>query len=110
MPNLPLRPCRYAGCPNLSDCPEHTGNMAAQEYDRARRDDPLRIYNTVRWRALRSVVLQRDLLCKSCGNEVSTEADHIIPTRNGGAMWSLDNLQGLCSSCHSRKTRRDSRT
>jgi 5-methylcytosine-specific restriction protein A len=83
--------------------------MAAQEYDRTRRDDPLRIYNTVRWRALRTIVLQRDLLCKSCGDEVSTEADHIIPTRNGGAMWSLDNLQGLCSSCHSRKTRRESR-
>jgi len=107
MPNVPLRPCSYSGCPNLSDCPEHVGNLAARLYDRARRDDPLRIYNTARWRALRAMVLRRDLLCRACGNEASTEADHIIPTRKGGAVWSLDNLQGLCAGCHARKTRRE---
>jgi 5-methylcytosine-specific restriction protein A len=107
MPTVPLRPCRHWGCPNLSDCPQHAGEGAAKEYDRARRDDPLRIYNTTRWRALRTLVLQRDLLCKICGDEASTEADHIIPTRSGGAVWSIENLQGLCSSCHAKKTRRE---
>lgn len=108
MPNVPLRPCSHYGCPNLSNCPDHVGNVAAKEYDRVRRGDPLRIYNTARWRALREIVLQRDLLCRGCGEEACTEADHIIPTRRGGAVWSLDNLQGLCTGCHARKTRRES--
>jgi len=61
-----------------------------------------------KWRRLRRLVLARDPLCISCrsaGRIVpATEADHIKPRREGGPD-SLDNLQGLCKSCHTKKTR-----
>jgi 5-methylcytosine-specific restriction protein A len=30
--------------------------------------------------------------------------DHIKPILDGGDEWDRDNLQGLCESCHNRKT------
>jgi len=50
-------------------------------------------------------VLARDPICRSCRRAPSTEADHIVPLAQGGD-WSLENGQGLCKTCHSRKTRR----
>lgn len=36
----------------------------------------------------------------------ATEVDHIIPRSKGGTdIW--ENLQALCKSCHSKKTRRE---
>lgn len=61
--------------------------------------------NSRAWRWLRSYVLSRDPLCVMCKGDgrivVATEVDHIDgdATRN-----TLDNLQGLCRSHHSRKT------
>jgi len=56
-----------------------------------------------RWQRLRLVVLKRDPVCRACGREASTDVDHILPKRAGGPD-SLENLQGLCGPCHSRKT------
>jgi 5-methylcytosine-specific restriction protein A len=57
------------------------------------------------------MVLRRDPVCqdpydthnKNNETAASTEVDHIIPLRQGGKN-TMDNLQGLCKSCHSRKT------
>lgn len=105
---LAKRPCANPGCPELVDaglCPAcsaaRSGHLAG-----ARCDDSLRMAtNSTRWLKLRAMVLARDPVCKVCGNEPSTDADHKIPIRDGGAKWSLDNLQGLCHRCHSAKTR-----
>src|SRR6185437_1584280 len=102
---LPSRPCPQPGCPNNDDCSEHS---RTRDYNRARRDDPSYIYNSVRWRKLRAVVLRRDPICKECNEEPSSDADHIIPIRQGGAPWSVENLQGLCAGCHSTKTQKES--
>ena len=57
------------------------------------------------------LVLARDPLCvdyKAQGKIVpATDADHIVALARGGD-WSEDNGQGLCHSCHSLKTRRES--
>lgn len=61
-----------------------------------------------RWRRIREMVLHRDPLCVECLKldlvEPSTDADHKDgnPTNND-----YDNLQGLCKSCHSKKTYRE---
>lgn len=70
-----------------------------------RRTIPL---NSAAWRRLRDRVLARDPLCQECYKRdyitPATDADHINgdPSDN-----SMRNLQGLCHSCHSRKTRRE---
>lgn len=56
-----------------------------------------------RWQRLRLVVLKRDPVCRACGRAASTDVDHILPKRAGGPD-TLENLQGLCGPCHSRKT------
>lgn len=38
----------------------------------------------------------------------STDADHIVRLEDGGG-WSLSNGQGLCASCHGRKTAGETR-
>lgn len=68
-------------------------------------------YNGRTWRKLRLMILNRDPVCKMCeerGNvSSSTVVDHIQPINKGGAKLNPDNLQGLCFSCHSKKSARD---
>jgi 5-methylcytosine-specific restriction enzyme A len=108
---LAKRPCSSPGCSELVDsgcCPAHASQATTQQYDSARRDDPLRMAtNSTRWLKLRAMVLRREPVCRICHEEPSTDADHIVPIRAGGAKWSLDNLQGACHGCHSKKTRRE---
>lgn len=58
-----------------------------------------------RWdrRAL-SIRQRDDYVCQICG-EWGDEVDHIVPIKDGGAMWDGENLQVLCSACHVKKTR-----
>jgi len=61
------------------------------------------------WQRTRQVVLSQEPLCRTCtayGRLSPTYAiDHITPHRGN---WSLfidrSNLQGLCQSCHNRKS------
>ena len=55
------------------------------------------------WRRLRRIVLLRNPICGICGTAPSTEADHIIPRRQGGPD-TLENLEAKCKPCQSRKT------
>ncbi|MCI0423644.1 MAG: HNH endonuclease [Acidobacteria bacterium] len=105
MPKAAKRPCTSTGCPELTNggrCLTHRRAYEAQRGTTAERG-----YggHHRRWRLL---VLHRDPICKSCGLAPSAEADHIKPLRDGGD-WSLENGQGLCKPCHTRKTNRESR-
>ena len=66
-----------------------------------------RPYDRARWKRLRRMVLARDPLCVIClghgRTESSTHVDHIVALKDGGTD-SMENLQGLCASCHNRKT------
>jgi 5-methylcytosine-specific restriction protein A len=101
---MPKRPCRQPGCPNLN-CKEHR----AKRLD-ARPSAASRGYGR-RWQRLRLMFLRANPLCAdpfglhaNSGEVAMAEhADHIKPKRDGGQdKW--DNLQGLCHSCHSKKT------
>lgn len=60
-----------------------------------------------RWKGLRLEALRRDgFACVKCGAHGRLEVDHILPVRDRPDLgFVLSNLQSLCGSCHSRKTR-----
>lgn len=101
MPSAPLRPCTFPGCPVIGPCPDHgRWKIAAWK----------KWYYTAAWRRLRKYVLDRDPLCVMCKVigvvTVATEVDHIIPHRGDRALfWDPENVQGLCDTHHSEKTR-----
>ena len=111
MPNAPLKPCANRQCPELvpigtTHCTAHR-RADYQRKDSQRSDAELerrKVYQSARWRKVRSIVLNRDPLCRSCRRAASRECDHVVPVAQGGAEWDTDNMQGLCSPCHSRKT------
>lgn len=64
-----------------------------------------RIYESVRWRKLRAFKLRSEPLCRVCKRQAN-EVDHILSVREHPHLaWDLDNLQSLCKSCHSSKTK-----
>jgi 5-methylcytosine-specific restriction enzyme A len=64
-----------------------------------------RWYRTPRWRALRAEVLAEQPTCVACRAAPSRHVDHRVPHRGDPVLfWDRANLQGLCESCHGRKT------
>ncbi|RNI20618.1 HNH endonuclease [Paracoccus pantotrophus] len=65
------------------------------------------IYRSERWKAVRLQAKRRDgWRCVQCGAGGRLEVDHIRPVRTHPELsYDLSNLQTLCPSCHSRKTR-----
>lgn len=118
MPRSVGRPCSKNGCPEVvygseTDCPEHKRErQRLSEFKRNER--PSRQYavkqtNTARYRKARKMFLARNPLCVECQRngivKASAELDHIIPHKGDPMLfWDQDNWQGLCVSCHSRKT------
>jgi 5-methylcytosine-specific restriction protein A len=74
----------------------------------SRSHDPY--YQTKEWKALRLQLLNSEPLCAECAKQgrvtPATVADHIIPREQGGSDL-LSNLQGLCSSCHNKKSAKE---
>ena len=69
-------------------------------------------YSTQRWHRLRLAKLREAPLCARCeamGRVVpATDVDHDKPISSGGEPFPpLDELNSLCHSCHSIKTRED---
>ena len=113
MPSRPKRPCPHPGCAALVSkgyCEEHTQDATQydRQYDRQRGTARARGYGK-QWEKLRVIVLAEEPLCRECDavgrTEPATDVDHILPKRQGGTD-KRENLQGLCHSCHSKKTGR----
>ncbi len=113
MPRKPKKPCRYPGCPELTEdryCPEHQKERD-REYNRTNR--PFRkLYNSVRWQRLRKRFLLEHPLCVECERlgriTPATVVDHIKPHEgNPELFWNENNLQSLCKPCHDSKTARE---
>ena len=102
----PKRTCAEPGCPTLvtkGHCLRHNRNRRLRE---KRESSSERTYDH-RWQKLRKIVLARDPICVSCKAAPSTEVDHITPRppAQHAADVTVEELQGLCKPCHSRKTR-----
>ena len=102
-------PCAVRGCSGLTHeryCEAHAGNAKRAHDDRL--SAAKRGYG-YQWRErTRKHILVRDPICKNPFNipdhiALSTRVDHIIPKSQGGTD-DEENLQGLCESCHNRKT------
>jgi 5-methylcytosine-specific restriction protein A len=112
MPYAPRRVCR---CGKTQPCPDHH-----RMYDKQRGTPAQRGYDT-RWRKYRawflrqfqcSVCGRNHGLCEECQREgrltVTFAVDHIQPHRgNYDLFWDHSNHQGLCESCHNRKSREE---
>lgn len=66
-----------------------------------------KVTRTRRWQALRLEVKRRDdWKCVECGSHYRLQVDHKQPVRTHPELsFEIDNLQTLCVSCHTRKTR-----
>tara|TARA_R100001377_G_scaffold40726_2_gene22814 strand:+ start:2976 stop:3278 length:303 start_codon:yes stop_codon:yes gene_type:complete len=60
------------------------------------------------WRNMRKYILSLNPLCVHCTKKgelaKADVVDHIRPIKMGGAILDEANLQGLCHTCHNRKT------
>ena len=130
MPPRALRPCSSPGCAALvtrGRCPAH---QAAQEQTRKdfrplerRRPSSAASGYDWKWREFRAWWLRAHPLCgdrlggrsgehSQCAREgravAASQVDHIVPLRaDRSRLLDQTNVQSLCHSCHSRKTRRD---
>jgi len=77
--------------------------MGLKEYRR----HSAKVTRSRRWKALRLVALRRDgFRCVRCNASGRLEVDHIVPVRDAPERsFDLANLQSLCTSCHTKKTR-----
>ena len=113
MPRKPKRPCRYSGCPNLTDrksgyCDEHEKPMQ-RHYERFTRGYRQHERYGSAWRRIRDRHLAREPLCEMCRERgrfvAATLVHHIKPLGDGGT-HDESNLMSLCVSCHEKIHRR----
>ena len=109
MPTKPKRPCRFAGCPNLTDrksgyCNEHEEPMRKHYEHFSRGYDKNERYGSS-WKKIRDRYIQGHPLCEACLGlgkaSVATLVHHRKPLSEGGTN-DESNLQSLCVSCHER--------
>ena len=112
MPTKPKTPCRYPGCPKLTNeryCPEHRKKVDA-DYNRYRRDPGTYKRYGPAWRKIRARYIRAHPLCELCREEgrltPAQEVHHILALRDGGT-HDDENLMSLCTSCHSSITARE---
>lgn len=113
MPRKPKKPCRYPGCPELTEstyCDKHQEEIGNET---KRRDRPYKkLYKTNHWQQLRQQVLMKQPLCVKCLKvkriTPATVVDHIKPHKGDETLfYDINNLQPLCKSCHDRKTAKE---
>ena len=105
MPRAPKKPCKYPGCPNLTDedyCEKHK-TIARRQYDRYERDPNVKKKYGYSWQKIRNRYIMSHPLCEMCLEEgkstLAEEVHHIIPVKRGGTNETI-NLMSLCRSHH----------
>ena len=103
-----MRYCASPHCQALVEMGHCAQHARARDANRENADIR-KWYHTARWRATRRTVLEAQPCCVECRRQgyvtAAHEVDHIVRhAGNPSLFWSVDNLQGLCTPCHSRKT------
>ena len=110
MPDAAPSFCVVPGCSGLARRKRGHCRVHAVVREHARPNfDIRRWYRTPRWRAMRRRVQSDQVFrCAVCARVVlKLEVDHIRKHDGDPArFWDRSNLQGLCRSCHQRKTQR----
>ncbi len=109
MPRKPKKPCRFPGCPRLTDgqyCEEHQ-RLMNERYNKYERPYDTSVRYGGGWRKIRNRYIKAHPLCEEClaaGRvTAATEVHHKLPLGKGGTHDDA-NLMSLCKSCHSRIT------
>lgn len=106
--------CIFPGCPvkveSGSYCARHKYKSKAFDKFRDNRQqlERSKFRSSASWRRLSAWTLRHEPLCRLCGLP-ATQVDHILPISKGGPALDSSNLQPLCASCHSIKTRVENR-
>jgi 5-methylcytosine-specific restriction protein A len=113
MPAAPKRPCAAAGCHSLAArdgyCERCQSKRPTVLYDHARGNSNARLYGR-RWRGASKAFLVEHPFCAGFRMQhrspvLATQVDHIVPHRGELTLfWGVNNWQGLCDSCHARKS------
>jgi 5-methylcytosine-specific restriction protein A len=105
MPLLPLRPCSYSGCRNLSRecyCPDHKAIHEQEKKDSIKGGYSGKPYGHA-WDVLSRRIRHDEPVCRMCKIRAATCTDHIVPKSQCGKD-NEENLQPLCNGCHKTKT------
>lgn len=94
-------PCAYPHCSVLTPIGVSYCEKHAYLVEQQRGTPAARGYGH-HWRRMRQRVLREEPVCCICG-AIAECVDHIQPLSSGGT-HSRDNLQALCTRCHSIKT------
>ena len=107
MPRSPKKPCRYPGCPRLTEktyCEEHA-TLARRHYDKYERSPDVHKKYGRDWKRIRDKYAREHPLCERCLQEgrvtLMDEVHHILPVSRGGTN-DPSNLMALCRSCHNK--------
>lgn len=107
MPRLPKKPCRYPGCPNLTDetyCDKHK-KLMDKAYEEHGRDKETKKRYGRNWARIRKRYVAAHPFCEECfkrGIIVPVdEVHHKVPLAEGGT-HDEENLVSLCKSCHAK--------
>jgi 5-methylcytosine-specific restriction protein A len=115
MPYKPPRPCRYRGCPALTNdrsgyCPAHL-KVTRRSSDALRGSSTARGYD-YRWQKESKLYLIDHPLCVLCLPRPvpAVLVDHIIPHKGDPVLfWDKNNWQPLCMYHHNKKTAEENR-
>jgi len=96
--------CCHPGCNHIalqgkSKCEEHFVERKIKKDTKKTRD---KNYGTSRWKKLRAEKLRQSPLCSDCKKPANT-VHHIIPVKEGGEFWDINNLDTLCRACHEKE-------
>lgn len=85
-------------------CVKEVAEYRKQNHSKNRDYNHDSFYSKKTWQRVRNQVLMEEPVCRICNRNPSKVCDHIIPRKKGGADYERSNLQGLCVSCHARKS------